>query len=332
MDFSQLTPKRIVIGVMLVIVFFFLYGGLRTVMKGSNSLGLTGSVSSFSAPMLAYRGESTLYAPPAPSMGIAQDAIGEEYAQKNAMDIMPVSPEPPSGTAKLVKNASLSLLVSNITAAADQITIIRTQFNGQPGNANFNEYVRGGRSGNITIWIPSEHFDEALAAIKKLALRVENENINVNDVSAQYVDLSSRLKNLHAAEAQYIEIMKRSGKISEVLDVTRELNSTRMQIEQIQGQLDYLSHQVALSSINITLLEEATPGSATNEWRPLTVVKEAAKQTLSDLTHLIDLVLIFLVRLPLLLITLAFWLGVGWGLWKLARMLYRRLKNGTSSV
>ncbi len=331
MDFSKFTPLRILVGITLIVVFLFLYGGLRTIV-GKSSFGLSGRTASLSAPMVNYAERNALYDMPAPSMGIAQESVGEDYAEKRLIMPTPLAPEPPSGTAKLVKNASLSLLVSNITDAADQITAIRARFNGQPGNSSFTEYVRGGRSGSITIWVPSDHFDEALAALKKLALRVENENIMVNDVSAQHVDLSSRLKNLHAAEAQYIEIMKRSGKISEVLEVTRELNTTRMQIEQIQGQLDYLSRQVALSSIHITLVEEATPGTVTNEWRPFTVVKEAAKQTLGDFTRLIDIILIFLVRLPLLLLTLLFWLFIGWGLWKIARVLYHRLKNGVSSV
>lgn len=244
---------------------------------------------------------------------------------------VPVPATPPSGDAKLVKSASLSLLVQNMDEVAAQITTLRTRLGGQPGNASFSEYERGVRRGDITIWVPSSRFDEAITEIKKLALRVENESTNVSDVSAQFVDFTARLKNLKAAEEQYVEIMKRSGKISEVLEVTRELNNTRSQIEQIQGQLDYLSRQVDLSAINISLREEASPASGATEWRPLTVVKEATKKSLEDFTNFIDLLLIFLVNLPMLLLTIAFWCLIVWVLWKAAQMLYRRLNQSFPS-
>jgi hypothetical protein len=136
---------------------------------------------------------------------------------------------------------------------------------------------------------------------------------------------------LKAGEEALIELMKRSGKVSEVLEVTRELNNTRSQIEQIQGQLDYLSHQVDLSAINISLREEASPASGAAEWRPLTVIKEAMKKSLEDFTNSIDLLLVFLVNLPMLLLMIAFWCLIGWVLWKAAQVLYRRLNRTFSS-
>jgi hypothetical protein len=170
-----------------------------------------------------------------------------------------------------------------------------------------------------------------MTAIKALALRVNNEQVSVQDVSAQYVDLESRLKNLKAAEVQYQEIMKRSGKITEVLEVTRALNDTRSQIEQIQGQLNYLSRQVALSSIHISLMQEDVPSSVANEWRPLSVAKTALKGLLADLVSFINALIVIIIRLPLFILYVGLWVLFFWGAWKVGRVVYRKVMMATST-
>lgn len=294
-----------------------------------SSVGLSESVASLSARNFGV--------PSAPMMdsnfyrmkveGVAYDAVSEDRREM----IAPPSPgsNAPAGVSKIIKNGDLTLLVRNVDDAAAAIVSLRINLGGQPGNASFSEYGNGGKQGDITIWVPSDKFDGAMVSIKKLALRVNSERITVQDVSAQFVDLESRLRNLKVAEAQYQEIMKRSGKISEVLDVTRALTDTRAQIEQSQGQLDYLSRQVALSSIHVSLTQEAVPGSviASNEWRPMTVVKAALSRTLSDFTHSIDQILVILISLPLLLLNLAFWGAVLYACWRVGRFLFRRLKG-----
>lgn len=335
--FPSLTPKNFLLGVIAVMLFLFVYSVTSSMMKHSSvsSLGLSAGDSVMIAPSYS-QGEKG-FAGALPSVAF-DGAYNEGYAVlerskggvTSSFMPSPVPSTPPLGDAKLVKSSYLALLVKNMDEAVAGITAVRTELGGQAGNASFTEYERGVKTGSVTIWVPSARFDEAVAQIKKLALRVENDNTTVSDVSAQYVDLAARLKNLKAAEAQYVEIMKRSGKISEVLEVTRELNNTRSQIEQIQGQLDYLSRQIDLSSITIALREEASPGSGTNEWRPLGVVKEAMKKTIEDFTHFVDLLLIFLVNLPMLLLVIAFWCLIVWVLWRGLRVLHKRLYQAFS--
>ena len=272
-------------------------------------------------------------------MGIApayDSAVGNyekvvSYRGEVGSAIAPMPPVPgdggaPAGHAQIIKTAALTLLVDDIDVAATGIEAVRTTHGGQPGNASFNDYTSS-RTGNITIWVPSERFDDALVATKKLALQVKNENVSVSDVSAQFVDLKARLKVQQATEVQYVELLKRSGKISEVLEVSRELAHTRTQIEQLEGQMNYLSRQVALSSISVNLIQEVSPGEVKNEWRPLTVVKTAAKHTLSDLTNLIDMILVLAVSLPVFLLRLGFFVLLVWGIWRVGRLVLAKVKN-----
>lgn len=332
LHFPKLTPKKavfVIVGVVILsFAFLVVFSSLSTARQ--SSLGLSGTVKMAAAP----------------SMGMFSAGIDEESANYYAADgvyqantiavtrEMPIpSPSsPPAGDAKIIKSGNLSLLVKNVEETATAISDIRARFGGQVGNASFHEYRPGVKSGNMTIWVPAAKFDDAMTEIKKLALRVENESTNVEDVSAQFVDINARLKNLRSAEDAYVEIMKRSGKISEVLEVTNALNNTRAQIEQLQGQLDYLSRKVALSSISINLSQEAVPTTVTDEWRPMTVAKTALKQTLSGLTDLADMLIVFVIGLPVLVLNIGLWALILLGLWKIARFGYHKVNTAMDST
>ncbi|OGZ05733.1 MAG: hypothetical protein A2845_01120 [Candidatus Lloydbacteria bacterium RIFCSPHIGHO2_01_FULL_49_22] len=325
MDLSKIrnmSAKSIFLFVGFAIIALVVLWGLMG--YSQSQLGLSGSVTSYSQPLLApgmmgdvsYRENAK---------GVAYDAV----VTNGVSQIMP-SPiretSAPAGTSKIIKNGELELLVEDVDIAAKEIDAVRMEFGGQIGNASFSDYSSS-RRGDLTIWVPSEHFDGALEKIKALGLRVTSERIAVSDVSAQFVDLEARLKNLHATEAQYLEIMKRSGSIPDVLSVTRELSLTRAQIEQLQGQLDYLSRQVALSSIHISLTEEIAAALGKNEWRPMSVVRAAWREMVLDLTDFINVILVLVVKLPLLLLKFAFWGSIIYAVWRFGRFVYLRLRG-----
>ena len=322
------TGVGIVVG---VLILFIAYSAIQG--YSQQTLGLSGTVSTFGNPAMApsydMAGSNDAYryeAESARKMMAADMAQAPSYPEESMMPApLPGGGEAPAGNAMIIKNAELSLLVTDVNVTAGEIDKLRVILGGQPGNANFAEYGYG-KTGDITFWVPSERFDLALAEVKKLALKVSNERISVSDVSAQFVDLQARLKNLRATEAQYVEIMKRSGTINEVLSVTRELSQTRGQIEQLQGQLNYLSRQVALSSIHVSLAQEVRPGEVKEEWRPLSVVKAATKQTLKEFTRFVDMLLVMLVMLPMFLLRIAFYGTILWLVWHFGRIIYRRLK------
>ena len=309
------TPLRFTVA---VVILFVLYIAFLSWEAGTSSM----STSRLQTSVAHDREYSS-----AKGMALGAPAMEEEaYAQDSS--IAPVLPvyggDAPAGEAKIIRNGSLAMVVLDIDKTAVAIHDIRTRLKGQPGNANFNEYGKGVRAGTVTLWVPSEKFDEAMAEIKKLALQVTSEQVSVSDVSAQFVDLEARLKNLRATEAQYVEIMTRSGTIEEVVSVMRELSSVRSQIEQIEGQLKYLSRQVALSSITVSLIEEVSPGAVSDEWRPTSVIKAALSGTLDDLTRFVDTLLVLLVKFPLFLLQLAFWLLVLWVLYRLGRFVLEK--------
>jgi hypothetical protein len=113
----------------------------------------------------------------------------------------------------------------------------------------------------VTLRVPAERFDEALAQLRTMAGKVQTETISGDDVTDQYVDLQSRLRALTATETELIallgEVRQSEGNAQEkaqaILDIYNRLTEVRSQIETIQGQMQYLEQMAAMSTITVEL-------------------------------------------------------------------------------
>ncbi|MBZ0307378.1 MAG: DUF4349 domain-containing protein, partial [Anaerolineae bacterium] len=133
------------------------------------------------------------------------------------------------------------------------------------------------------------------------------ENINGRDVTAEYVDLQSRLTNLQAAESQYQTFMEDAANIPEVTTVYNELVRIRGEIEVIEGQIRYYDEASSFSSVTVELYPpdaEVEIASSDDSWKPANVVEDALEtlgSTLEGLGTLIIWMVVFLLPLAVLL-------------------------------
>jgi hypothetical protein len=110
-------------------------------------------------------------------------------------------------------------------------------------------------SGYVTMRVPAERFDEALARLRQLALSVPFEGTEARDVTEEYVDLEARLHNLEATEAQYLALLEKAETVEEMLQVQQALSNVRGEIEQIEGRMQYLERTSDMSLIEVSLQE-----------------------------------------------------------------------------
>lgn len=106
---------------------------------------------------------------------------------------------------------------------------------------------------SISIRVPAEKLDEAMARLRALALKVESEISRSQDVTDEYVDTQARVKNLQVTEAQLLKIMERAEKVEDALRVQAELTRIQEQIERNEGRLKLLRETSAFSLINVIL-------------------------------------------------------------------------------
>jgi hypothetical protein len=115
------------------------------------------------------------------------------------------------------------------------------------------------QSGQITMRVPVDRFDEARARLAALGV-LKGESIAGQDVTDQLVDLDARVTTLQAQEEAYRTLLGRAESIGDVLQVQDQLFSVRTQIEQLQAQAASLQDRAALSTITVTIEEPAAVG------------------------------------------------------------------------
>ena len=211
----------------------------------------------------------------------------------------------------IVKTGSLSLLVKNVPDAVKAVTNFVTGNGGFVVTSNISK-EKDAPYGSMMIRLPAAKFQAGIDVGKSLG-EVKNEQTNGQDVTEEFVDLDAQLRILKATEIQFVQLMQRSGSISDILSVQRELMNVRSQIERLEGRMKYLKNSVALSTITLHLSTDPENLPIFEEngktWKPLAVIKEALRGLISVFKFVGDALIYFVVFIPLwLVIVLSTWL------------------------
>lgn len=236
----------------------------------------------------------------------------------------------------VIKNADLTIVVDDPVKSMDNITYLAEEMGGFVVSANLREMTldSGAKSprASITIRVPAADFNDALARIKEETEQLPlNENISSQDVTSEYTDLQSRLRNLEATEDQLTEIMGSANKTEDVLSVYNRLVQVREQIEVIKGQIQYYEQSAAMSLISVELIaNEAVQPLTIGGWQPVGTAKDAVQTLINTLKVLGNLVIwIILYVLPVLVVLFVIFvlpLRLVWQAWR------RRKAKGKESL
>jgi hypothetical protein len=154
------------------------------------------------------------------------------------------------------------LIVEDIDVVVDQITDLAGGTGGYVVSAQ-KWRDRDRLIGYISIRVPVEQFNPAMAALRNMAVEVRSESITSRDVTEEYVDLTSKLKNLEATEEQLLRLLEKAETVEDILKVQRELSNTRAEIEQTKGRMQYLERTSETSLIEISLEQSSLDVSLT---------------------------------------------------------------------
>ena len=147
----------------------------------------------------------------------------------------------------IVHTATLALVVEEVASAIDGVAAVSDLYGGW--------VVRSDRqsrhTGSISIRVPARSLDAAISDIEALGLETEQNSISSDDVTDEYVDSQSRLASMRAAERRLLSFLEAAQTIDEALAVEEQIRALQLQIEEIQGRLNYLSEVAAYSLINV---------------------------------------------------------------------------------
>jgi len=321
------TGWLIAAGLVAVYAGFVLPSDRAQQLRNQRETGL-GAVAGSEPASLWRSGPLTLRAGP-PTASVDRAAVVARMAsadtESNLQAPAPPPPPPQAGEdRKMVRTGTIDLVVGNPAQAAERIR----QMADRMGGFLESSQVSGDQdapSAQVVVRIPVARFEEARNEIRKLGLRVENDRLEAQDVTRDYVDREARLHSLRAQEQQYLAILKRATTVKDTLEVVSNLDQVRGQIEQQQAEFEALSKQVETVALTVSLSAEVDTQVFGLHWRPLYRLKMAARDGLDGLGNYAATLTAFAFYLPVILL----WLGtllVGSAIaWKILRWAARRL-------
>lgn len=237
----------------------------------------------------------------------------------------PIQREDDVDSRKVVRKGSLQLFVKDPSFVNDEVQRLTRSVGGFVASASRTDENSRDENAALEVRIPAERFDEVRRKVNALAIRVESEQIEASDVTKQYVDLDAALRNYMAEEERYREVLKQARSVKDILAVTAPLEDVRAKVEKAQGELQFLRHQVDMSSLQIGLRAEAETKVFGISWRPLHVAKRAFHETLEGLVSYADFFIAFSIKLPVILLWLfsigaIVWLGYNGFRWILKKL------------
>jgi len=208
-------------------------------------------------------------------------------------DTVPSQPVPVQGP-QVIKQASLAVSVtsgsfdSKLAAVRALVEQEQGFISGTEAQAN-PEVDQHIRSGVVTFMVPSDRFDDAIDQLSRLGT-VQNEHISGQDVSAQYVDLQARLANEEAQRDAMLVLLKRAQSISDIIAIQTQLGQITQQIEELKGQIQYLDHNTAFSTISVDIIEAGAPAAVQqpDSWGFVTAMSDAAHNFVTTINYIVS--------------------------------------------
>jgi hypothetical protein len=273
---------------------------------------------------------------PATAASVARDNAAFAVASPPPPPPLPPSaaaPQAPALPRLIIRTAEVSLIVGDALASVDKLAALAA------ANGGYVTDSRLWRDGGVvratlTIRVPAQKLDAALAAIRKAGTRVESESVSGDDVTQEYVDMESEVRNLEAAEVEMRQLMttvrERTKKAQDILDVYQQLTQLRGEIEKAKGRMRYLSQMSAMSTIKLTLVPDAVAKPVVEPgWQPVAIVKDASRALVKTLQVVSDAVIWVVVYFAPLLLLVAGLLFIAWRVLASARL--RRTGTGSAT-
>ncbi|NTW29117.1 MAG: DUF4349 domain-containing protein, partial [Coriobacteriia bacterium] len=294
---------------------------------------LMGDTSTLGRSTLGVSTDSAATAPASPTQGSAADS--KSSSAENATT--QITSDGSQGKL-VVRSGALSIKVDNLddalaavrkTVAANGGEIANlTVYSGTTSNVSILEtgvaterlgdatgIVAGPRSAVVTLRIPADKLAGAQDAVAALGT-VLSQSLSERDVTQQHIDMRARLANLIAEEGRLREFLAKATKVSEMLEIERELSRVRGEIESMQAQVGWLESQAAMATLTLSLSEPGAIIAPENgDWRFSEAVTAGIQAAAAVIRATITVVLALS---PLLLIGLVLWI---------ARLAWRRLRD-----
>ena len=153
---------------------------------------------------------------------------------------------------KLIKNGSMTLVVDNLEQTRNEVVSLIEKHKGYVSNEQYSNWEHTS-SYNLTVRIPCDNFDGFVAEVEAGKGKIESKSMYINDVTAEYIDLETRLNTKRSYLKRYKELLKSAKSVQEIVSIEDKIRSLEEEIDSTVGQLKYLSNQVDYSTLRLNI-------------------------------------------------------------------------------
>lgn len=157
---------------------------------------------------------------------------------------------------RLIRTGTLQMSVDDARAAVSGAERAAGALGGRLSDTTISRDAEGYQRADFTVEVPSQRFDEAMAALAALG-EVDLEQVDTQDVTREYFDLETRLRVLRDTETRLRALLATAtGSVADIVEVERELTRVIEQIERMLGQQRYYDQRIAVSTIQVGAYEQ----------------------------------------------------------------------------
>ncbi len=218
----------------------------------------------------------------------------DKYANESMLDIPITQQAPPKQaseqelTRKVIKTGSISFQSESVAKDYQRVKALLSKFDSyidSENEINSNYQI----DYDISIRVASSSYDSLFALLTHISKKVDRKSSNIEDVTNQYYDLKTRIKNKKLLEAKYVELLNKAKSVKDILEIERSINEIRNEIESAEGIFKYLSQQVSYSTIHLNFYE-TLPSGYTEEGFWSSILKAAGRGWKGFLSSLVNAV------------------------------------------
>ena len=186
---------------------------------------------------------------PAPTAAPAPAEMADETRAAVTSAVSKVQPSPATRNRVIVHTGNMLLVVDDVAGSVDRITGMAREFGGWVVNSDRSSRHRG----FVAIRVPAESLTGVMDRLEGTAIDVKARSLTSEDVTDEYVDSQSRLVSLRETERVLLELLGRADDVEDALKVQQEITQLQVQIEELQGRINFLEETAAYSLLMVSL-------------------------------------------------------------------------------
>lgn len=171
--------------------------------------------------------------------------------QRSLVDAVQAAPTSPEQA--LIRTGNVALRAGDVGRAQIEVQQVVDTYAGQvtdeksqsddDGTAEFTRMV---------LRVPSEDFGKAVADLKGIA-ELESATTKQDDVTAEVIDVQTRMKVQKRSIARISVLFERAQNIRDIMAIESELSQRQADLEALEQQATYLANQTSLSTIVVSI-------------------------------------------------------------------------------